>query len=47
VVFRSTVGDNVKIGNKVLLDSCNIAPGTVIPDGTIMINNVVIGKIQW
>jgi carbonic anhydrase/acetyltransferase-like protein (isoleucine patch superfamily) len=47
VVFRSTVGDNVKIGNKVLLDHCNIAPGTVIPDGTIMINNVVIGKIQW
>lgn len=47
VVFRSTVGDNVKIGDKVLLDRCNIAPGTVIPAGTVMVNNVVIGHVEW
>lgn len=47
VVFRSVIGNGVKIGNKVLLDRCDIPEGTVIPDGTVMVNNVVIGHVQW
>lgn len=47
VVFRSIVGNNVKIGNKVYLDKCNLADGTVVPDGTVMINNQVVRKIEW
>ena len=47
VVFRSTVGNGAKIGNKVLLDRCNIPEGAVVPDGTVMVKNVVIGHVQW
>lgn len=47
VVFRSIVGNNVKIGNKVYLDKCNLADGTVVPDGTVMIENVVVRTMQW
>ena len=47
VVFRSTVGNNVKIGKKCYIDKCNLADGTVVPNGTIMVKNVVVGKVQW
>lgn len=45
VVFRSVIGNGVKIGNKVLLDRCDIPEGAVISDGTVMVNNVVIGHV--
>jgi NDP-sugar pyrophosphorylase family protein len=47
VVFRSIIGNNVKIGKKVLIDGSNIPDGAVIPDGTVMIKNVITRKVQW
>ena len=47
VVYRSTVGNNARIGHKVYIDKSNVAAGAVIPDGTILINNKVVGTVEW
>lgn len=47
VVFRSKVGDDVKIGVHAYIDGCHIAAGTVIPDRTIMIKDKVVGTVEW
>ncbi len=47
VVFRSTVGANCSIGFKAYIDGSIIAPGTVVPDRAIIINNVPMGFVEW
>ena len=47
VVFRSKVGDGVTIGVRSYIDGSHIAPGTVIPDRTIMIRDKVVGTVEW
>lgn len=47
VVFRSSVGDGSVIGFKALVDGCQLAPGTVIPDRAIVVNNVTVGTVEW
>jgi carbonic anhydrase/acetyltransferase-like protein (isoleucine patch superfamily) len=47
IIFRSTVGDGSKIGNRALVDGSQLAPGTVVPDGAIIVNNVNLGTIEW
>jgi carbonic anhydrase/acetyltransferase-like protein (isoleucine patch superfamily) len=47
VVFRSTIGNNCVIGPYAYVDSSQLAPGTVVPRGAIIINNQFLGKVQW
>ena len=47
VVFRSTVGDNCVIGPYAYIDGSQLAPGTVVPRGAIIINNQYRGQVQW
>jgi carbonic anhydrase/acetyltransferase-like protein (isoleucine patch superfamily) len=47
VVSESSLGSNVSIGAKSYISGSTIAADTVIPPGTVMINNVVVGRVQW
>jgi carbonic anhydrase/acetyltransferase-like protein (isoleucine patch superfamily) len=47
VVASSKLGDNVTIGSRAYVAQSTIPAGTTIPDGTIMVQNKVIGTIQW
>jgi carbonic anhydrase/acetyltransferase-like protein (isoleucine patch superfamily) len=47
VVFRSTIGDNCVIGPYAYVDGSQLAPGTVVPRGAIIVNNQYLGKVQW
>jgi carbonic anhydrase/acetyltransferase-like protein (isoleucine patch superfamily) len=47
VVFRSKVGANVTIGTRSYIDGCHLVAGTVVPDRTIMINDKVVGVVEW
>ncbi len=47
VVFRSKVGAGVTIGVRSYVDGCHLAPGTVVPDRTIMIKDKVVGTVEW
>jgi carbonic anhydrase/acetyltransferase-like protein (isoleucine patch superfamily) len=47
VVYRSHIGDNVVIGAKSYIERSTIAPGTIIPPGTVMILDQVVGTVQW
>jgi carbonic anhydrase/acetyltransferase-like protein (isoleucine patch superfamily) len=47
VVFRSQLGDGVQIGERSYIDGSQVASDTVIPPGTILIRNRVMGIIEW
>jgi carbonic anhydrase/acetyltransferase-like protein (isoleucine patch superfamily) len=47
VVFRSTIGDNCVIGAYAYVDGSQLAPGTVVPRGAIIVNNQYLGQVQW
>jgi carbonic anhydrase/acetyltransferase-like protein (isoleucine patch superfamily) len=47
VVFRSTIGDNCRIGPYAYIAGSQLAPGTVVPRGAIIINNQYLGQVQW
>ena len=47
VVFRSVVGDGSTIGAKAYVDKSQLAPNSVVPDGQILIGNVVQGTVEW
>jgi carbonic anhydrase/acetyltransferase-like protein (isoleucine patch superfamily) len=47
VVFRSTIGDNCVIGAYAYVDASQLAPGTVVPRGAIIVNNQYLGQVQW
>jgi carbonic anhydrase/acetyltransferase-like protein (isoleucine patch superfamily) len=47
VVFRSTIGNNCVIGAYAYIDGSQLAPGTVVPRGAIIVNNQYLGKVQW
>lgn len=47
VVFRSKIGAGVSIGVRAYVDGCHLAPGTVVPDRTIMIKDKVVGMVEW
>jgi carbonic anhydrase/acetyltransferase-like protein (isoleucine patch superfamily) len=47
VVFRSTVGDNVTIGNYAIVDGSQLRPGTAVPDRAIVVNNAIVGSVEW
>jgi carbonic anhydrase/acetyltransferase-like protein (isoleucine patch superfamily) len=47
VVFRSTIGDNSVIGPYAYVDGSQLAPGTVVPRGAIIVNNQYLGQVQW
>ncbi len=47
VVFRSTIGDNCVIGPYAYIDGSQLAPGTIVPRGAIIINNQYRGQVQW
>jgi hypothetical protein len=42
VVFRSKIGTNVTIGVRAYIDG-HLAPGTIVPDRTIMIRDKIVG----
>lgn len=47
VVFRSTIGKGSSIGVRVLVDGSQLAPGTVVPDRAIIIDNKRVGTVEW
>ena len=47
VVFRSTIGDNCLIGPYAYIDGSQLAPGTVVPRGAIIIDNQYRGQVEW
>lgn len=47
VVFRSTVGAGVQIGEFAYVDGCHLAPGTVVPARTVMVKDKIIGVVEW
>jgi carbonic anhydrase/acetyltransferase-like protein (isoleucine patch superfamily) len=47
VVFRSTIGNNCVIGAYAYVDGSQLAPGTVVPRGAIIVNNKYLGQVQW
>ncbi len=47
VVFRSTIGDSCRIGPYAYVDGSQLAAGTIVPKGAIIIDNQYIGQVQW
>ena len=47
VVFRSNIGDDCVIGPYAYIDGSQLAPGTIVPRGAIIIDNVYRGQVQW
>jgi carbonic anhydrase/acetyltransferase-like protein (isoleucine patch superfamily) len=47
VIYRSTIGNNVKIGEKCYIDSSQVPSGTTIPPRTILVKNVITGTVDW
>jgi hypothetical protein len=47
VFFRSRAGSNCRIGTKSLVQQSNLPDGTVISDHTVIINNEVVGRVEW
>ena len=47
VVFRSTIGKGSVIGVRAFVDGSQLAPGTVVPDRTIIIDNKRVGSVEW
>jgi carbonic anhydrase/acetyltransferase-like protein (isoleucine patch superfamily) len=47
VVQRSNLGVGVTVGAKSYVADSTVAPGTNIPPGTILIDNKVVGQVQW
>ncbi len=47
VVFRSKLGKGVVIGTRAYVDGSHLAPGTVVPDRAIMINDKIVGYVEW
>ena len=46
-MFRSTIGNGSKIGRKSAVVGSDLAPGTVIPDRVIYLNNAIFGLVEW
>jgi len=47
VVFRSTIGKGSTIGIRALVDGSQLAPGTIVPDRAIIIDNKRVGTVEW
>lgn len=47
VVDRSSIGAGATIGARAYVSQSTVAPGAVIPDGEILINNQVVGTVAW
>ncbi|NKE73772.1 acetyltransferase [Candidatus Manganitrophus noduliformans] len=47
VFFRSRAADGVTIGFKSLVQQSDLAPGTIVPDRTVMIDNTIFGAVEW
>jgi carbonic anhydrase/acetyltransferase-like protein (isoleucine patch superfamily) len=47
VVFRSTLGNNVTVGFRALVDGSQLADNTVVADRSIIIDNVLVGFVEW
>jgi carbonic anhydrase/acetyltransferase-like protein (isoleucine patch superfamily) len=47
VVSGSKVGNHVTIGTRAFVSDSTLADGAVVPDGTIVIQNKVVGSVQW
>ncbi len=47
VVFSSAIGSGSTIGSRAYVSNSTLPPGSVVPAGTILINNQNLGTIQW
>ncbi len=47
VVFRSLIGQGATIGEKSAIVNTDVAPGTIIQDRVIYINNTLFGPVEW
>ena len=47
VVFRSTIGEGSTIGERSAVVGTDLAPNSVVPDRTIVLNGEVFGAVEW
>ena len=47
VVFRSTIGAGAVIGERSAVVGTDLAPGSVVPPGRIILNGVDSGAVEW
>lgn len=47
VVFRSLIGRGATIGRKSAVVNTDVAPGTVIPERVVYVNNALFGPVEW
>jgi carbonic anhydrase/acetyltransferase-like protein (isoleucine patch superfamily) len=47
VVFRSTIGAGAVIGERSAVVGTDLAPGTVVPPGRIILNGEDFGPVEW
>lgn len=47
VVFRSLIGKGARIGKRSAIVNTEVAPGKVIEDKVIYINNALFGPVEW
>ena len=47
VVSGSTIGSGAVVGNRDYISNSAIPAGAVVPDGAIIINNQIVGTVEW
>jgi carbonic anhydrase/acetyltransferase-like protein (isoleucine patch superfamily) len=47
VVFRSTIGDGARIGDRSAVVGTDLPAGAVVPPNTIVLNGEVFGAVEW
>jgi acetyltransferase-like isoleucine patch superfamily enzyme len=47
VVFRSTIGDGGRIGDRSAVVGTDLPAGTVVPPDTIVLNGEVFSAVEW
>jgi carbonic anhydrase/acetyltransferase-like protein (isoleucine patch superfamily) len=47
VAFRSTIGAGSRLGFRSHVEGSQLAPGTVVPDRAVVIDNVTVGFVEW
>ena len=47
ILFRSRVGDDVRIGERSVVQQSDLRDGTHVPARTVMVENKVVGTVEW
>ena len=47
VVVGSTIGSGAIVGNKAYVANSTIPAGAFVPDGEILVDNKIVGTVEW